>query len=800
MRLSTLLLCALFLFPLILLSQEPYSRATIHLNGHTPGELEAAGIDITHGIWDGKDKFTSEFSREELALLRRAGYSADILIADVQARYLEQNARLAQEMEFRSDSDSCDAVVAKQYPYAIPEHFALGSMGGFYTYEEMLDQLDAMAAEYPHLISARQPIGDFLTHEGRPIYWMRLSDNPDVDEDEPELLYTALHHAREPNSLSQLIFFMWYVLENYERDAEIRALVDHTELYLAPCINPDGYIHNQSTNPDGGGFWRKNRRDNGNGTFGVDLNRNYGFEWATGSGSSFNSGSQTYHGPGSFSEPETQAIRQLCLEHDFRIALNYHTFSNVLIYPWTHSGSHTPDQEAFGPLAQEMSYQNFYGTGTILETLGYLANGSSDDWMYGEQTEKDKILAMTPEVGASFWPTIDLIETNCLATMHMNLTGLRAVHNFALLDYPRITHVTGQEQNLDYTLRRIGLVDGTILLNLAPLSSNIVSTGNPLAYQLELWEPRAGSFPVVLSDDIADGEEVVLLLEMDNGTWVRRDTLRWTYFDGQSGYLDEISSAGEWQQDETGWGLTTEQYFSPPSSFTDSPGGDYELISENYLTLDKRIHIPDPERATLSFKAQWSFSREQPDYAQVLLSVNGGDFFPLCGKYTQRLYYTDVDWTPAYMNRIWPWVEEEISLAPYVEAGDSISIQFLMVSNGGIADGFYFDDLIIDLGETALTGPLALEPGDFNALSIYPNPAREQVTVELFVPGPLAAAPRLEVYNGLGQRVEVRLFPAAGRGKSRLLLDTRGWAPGLYWLRPSGGGGGAFGAQMLLKY
>ncbi|MCO6475959.1 MAG: hypothetical protein J5I94_05020 [Phaeodactylibacter sp.] len=797
MRLSTLLLCALILLPLALFSQAPYARATIHLNGHLPGELAAAGIDITHGIWDGQGKFTSEFSQEELRRLRQAGFSADILIADVQAHYLEQNARLAQELELRSDGDSCDAVVARQYPYAIPEHFVLGSMGGFYTYEEMLDQLDAMAAEYPHLISARQPIGDVLTHEGRPIYWMRLSDNPDVDEDEPELLYTALHHAREPNSLSQLIFFMWYVLENYDKDAEVRALVDHTELYLVPCINPDGYIHNQTTDPDGGGFWRKNRRDNGNGTFGVDLNRNYGFEWAAGSGSSFNSGSQTYHGPEPFSEPETRAIRQLCLEHDFRIALNYHTFSNVLIYPWTHTGEYTPDQEAFGPLAQEMSYQNFYGIGTITETLGYLANGSSDDWMYGEQTEKNRILAMTPEVGASFWPTIDRIEINCLATMHMNLTGLRAVHNYALLDYPKVRYVTSRVQALDYTLRRIGLADGPFTVNLAPLSSNVASTGDPRAYQLELWESRAGSFPVVLSDDIADGEEVVLLLELDNGTWIRRDTLRWIYFDGQSGYLDEISSAGEWQQEETGWGLTTEQYFSPPSSFTDSPDGDYELVSENYLTLNKRIYIPDPEKAILSFKAQWSLSREQPDFAQVLLSVNGGDFFPLCGKYTQRLYYTDVDWTPAYMNRIWPWVEEEVSLAPYVEAGDSISIQFLMISAGGTADGFYFDDLIVDLGESAISGPLTLRPGDFNTLSIYPNPAREQVTVELFVPDPPAGAPRLEVYNGLGQRVEVRLFPAADRGKSRLLLDTRGWAPGLYWLRP-GGGGGAFGAQKLL--
>lgn len=788
MKLSTLLLGILFLMPAVLFSQERYSRAAIHLNGQTPMELAATGIDITHGFWEEQRLFISEFSQEELGRLRQAGFTTDILIPDVQAHYLEQNERLAQQLSLRSGPDSCDAIAAKQYPFAVPEHFVLGSMGGFYTYQEMLDQLDAMAEEYPHLISIRQPIGDILTHEGRPIYWLRLSDNPDVDEDEPELLYTALHHAREPNSLSQLLFFVWYLLENYEQDAEIRALVDNTELYLVPCINPDGYLYNETTNPDGGGFWRKNRRDNGDGTFGVDLNRNYGFEWATGSGSSPVTNSQTYHGPSGFSEPETQAIRQLCLEHDFRIALNYHTFSNVLIYPWTNSGLPTADQHIFGPLAQEMSYQNFYQPGTIIETLNYLANGSSDDWMYGEQTEKNKIFAMTPEVGSSFWPTIDRIETNCLATMHMNLTGLRAVHNYALLEYPQVRYITSREPNLDYTVRRLGLVDGPFIVNLIPLSANVVSAGSPVAYQLEHWESRAGSFPVVLSGDITDGEEVTLLLELDNGAWVRRDTLHWIYFDGTSGFLDDISSAGVWQQEETGWGLTAGQYFSPPTSFTDSPDGDYELVSENYLTLNRRIHIPDPEEATLSFKAQWSLSRQQPDFAQVLLSVNGGDFFPLCGKYTQRLYYTGIDWTPAYMNRIWPWVEEEIPLAPYVNAGDSIAIQFAMVSAGGIADGFYFDDLIIGLGESAVSGPLTLEPEDFTAITVYPNPARGEAVVEVRFAEPFAT-PQLEAYNSLGQRVAaLPLRSTAGKGRTRVTVDTRGWQPGMYYLKVRGKG------------
>ena len=134
-----------------------------------------------------------------------------------------------------------------------------GSMGGYLTYDELLATLDEMVNLYPNLITARAPIGNILTHENRPIYWLRLSDNPNVEEAEPEVLYTALHHAREPNSLSQMVFYLWYLLENYDSDPEVKYLVDNTAMYFIPCINPDGYIYNETNDPNGGGLWRKNK-------------------------------------------------------------------------------------------------------------------------------------------------------------------------------------------------------------------------------------------------------------------------------------------------------------------------------------------------------------------------------------------------------------------------------------------------------------------------------------------------------------------------------------------------------------
>ena len=177
-----------------------------------------------------------------------------------------------------------------------------------YTFDEVLIELDSMRLLYPSLISAKQSIGTSI--EGKDIWIVRISDNPDVDEQEPEVLYTALHHAREPQSMMTLMYFMYYLLENYGTDPEATFLVENRELYFVPVLNVDGYLYNQQTNPNGGGFWRKNRHNNGDGSFGVDLNRNYGYQWGyDNTGSSPNPSNNTYRGTAPFSEPETQAIR-----------------------------------------------------------------------------------------------------------------------------------------------------------------------------------------------------------------------------------------------------------------------------------------------------------------------------------------------------------------------------------------------------------------------------------------------------------------------------------------------------------
>ena len=96
-------------------------------------------------------------------------------------------------------------------------------------------------------------------------------------------------------------------------------------MFFVPCLNPDGYIYNEEEDPNGGGMWRKNRRDHPNSNnFGVDLNRNYSYGWGT-TGISFTTNSDVYGGTGAFSEPETQALRWLVENYDFETACNAHS-------------------------------------------------------------------------------------------------------------------------------------------------------------------------------------------------------------------------------------------------------------------------------------------------------------------------------------------------------------------------------------------------------------------------------------------------------------------------------------------
>ena len=308
-----------------------------------------------------------------------------------------------------------------------PEHFVLGSMGGYLTYTEVVDDLERMHQLFPHLASEPFAIGSSVY--GRPLWAIKLSAAPELDEDEPEVLYNSLIHAREPAAMMVLHYFMWWLLDGYGTEAEATAILDSRELFFVPVVNPDGYERNRFSHPAGGGMWRHNLGSNG----GVDLNRNWSYNWAWDNlGSSGTPGLETYRGPAPFSEPESTALRDFMTQRNILSALHYHTFGNVLVHPFGYDHNTyapEPDRTRFSSVLAAMAEHNGFAVGSSTETVGYLVNGSAVDWSYGEQTSKPVIYGITSEVGGSddgFWPATERILPLARANLQANIVWARA--------------------------------------------------------------------------------------------------------------------------------------------------------------------------------------------------------------------------------------------------------------------------------------------------------------------------------------------------------------------------------------
>lgn len=786
-----------FLISHLLISQQnelQYSRVKIDLTQTTAMDIARLGLEADHGMYKKGRYLINDYSNVEIDVLKENNITFTILIEDVQAFYVAQNHEDVDHMhhnhsdEIYNESiqhrDLSDCVFgnANAQEYLTPQNYTYGSMGGYLTYSEALAELDKMVALYPELLSSREAIDTILTHEGRPIYWLRLSDNADVDEDEPEVLYTALHHAREPNSLAQMIYYMWYLLENYESNVEVKYLVDNTEMYFIPIVNPDGYVFNEISNPEGGGLWRKNRYAIDSTVFGVDLNRNYGYEWGfDNEGSSNNPNRDTYRGPEAFSEPETKAVRDFCNNHNFRIALNYHTFGNLLIYPWGFNDQPTEDHDIFTNFANLMTRENNYFAGTGVETVGYVVNGDSDDWMYGDTVSKPAIYSLTPEAGPQFfgfWPPEDQIDAINKSNVYQNLMAAHLLLNYGEAEeIDGVSFLTELEGDIDLVVKKYGLTDGELLLTVSGGDNLIIVNNDEVNFNLNHLEEQSVNVTYKISDDIEVGDELEFVLTLNNGQFVKTDTIRKTYLNGITNVVfeDAFNDVSSWLVSDT-WDLTTEDFVSSPTSITDSPNGDYEANLNLEFNLASPIDLSLAQNATLTFNAKWSIEAGF-DFAQVLASSDGITYIPLCGKYTTPGSGSQDFENPLYDGIQEEWIAEEMDLSDFV--GDLVYIQFRLVSDIYVeSDGFYFDDLKIETISETVSNENITASVD---LKVTPNPFSELVNVQISTERNFDNMD-IKMLNSLGQVVmEKRLMPSS-RNLNNLSFDTATMADGLYYI------------------
>lgn len=247
---------------------------------------------------------------------------------------------------------------------------------------ESVAAMDALVAAHPSLAMKVQYA---TTEQGRPLYGLKISDNVGLEEDEPAIFFIAQHHAREVMTPEIAFDIADRLLSGYGADPEITRWVDTREIFVLPGQNPDGtfYVFDHDKT------WRKNRRDNGDGTFGVDLNRNYPFHWGACGGSSGDTGSDGYRGPSPASEPETAGITALAAAQRPVISLSYHTYGEQVLIPYGCPGVHAAERAVFRTMSSDMAARlvsddgaHWYQPGAPWEIL-YGEDGETNAWFYG---------------------------------------------------------------------------------------------------------------------------------------------------------------------------------------------------------------------------------------------------------------------------------------------------------------------------------------------------------------------------------------------------------------------------------
>ncbi|MFQ5340705.1 MAG: M14 family metallopeptidase [Anaerolineae bacterium] len=276
------------------------------------------------------------------------------------------------------------------------------------TYDDMLSFFQARAVRYPQLFQLFD-VGDSWEKQSgranRDVYVVRVS-SPRGPAVKPKLFVVAEHHAREIITPEVAMNFVDDLLENYGQDATITWLLDHREVWVMPMANPDGHAHAAQMES-----WRKNTRrtdacagGSPPNSYGVDLNRNYGYQWGEEAGSSPNPCFLTYRGESPFSEPETQAVRDLVRDKDFDILVSLHSYGGLVLYPWAFTSHPAPDAADLSALAGRMASPAGY-TAIQATGIGYISSGDTTDWSYGELG----IPSFTIEVGGgSFWPACNV--------------------------------------------------------------------------------------------------------------------------------------------------------------------------------------------------------------------------------------------------------------------------------------------------------------------------------------------------------------------------------------------------------
>lgn len=781
----------LFLLPTFIRAQI-YQEVKIHAAPESIRTIAGLGIAVDDGIYR-NGIWQTMLSTEDVAKVRNAGFTIDIIREDYSKYIAERNQAAEQDVKEINSQIRTKSIQTTQYP--VPQHFELGTMGGYYSPDEVLNELDSMYLLYPNLIIQKTQLTPRLTVEGRIQYYTRISNTPTQNTNKPKIVYNALTHAREPMGMQQLMYFMWYLLENYSTNAEVKYLVDNLELYFIPVVNPDGYAYNYFTYPGGGGMWRKNRKDNGGGVYGVDLNRNFGYMWAYDDyGSSPNPGDETYRGPMAFSENESQNIRDFFMAQKFKMAYNYHTYADQTLYPWCYQTRMTSDSLTEMDFTDHMMAQNGYVTGPPGAIL-YNTNGDIMDWEYGDVASKPRIICFTTETGNSndgFWPLPYRIIPLAQENMYANLQAAHLTLPYAeVMDMGPVINPM-RDAYFHFEFKRIGLTDSAdYTITVKPLDSLLFASVGP-AKVIHFPEKQIifrDSIAYSLLQGIQIGQTYRFIWQINNGLTILSDTVTKYYGWPRVLLMDSCNTMENWTSPK--WNISTRTSHSAPSSIADSPTGPYNNNTNYSVTLTNSIPIGQSPVAVVEFWVRYGIEKSM-DFCELYTSMNNGvNFVSQATRYTNNGSIAQDFPNPIY-DGYRNWSQDRIVLP--AAANSEFLAKFRIHSDGDavIKDGMYFDDFKVSVVDMNYNG-IDLKGTFLGFISApIPNPASNHVTFDYQLPGNNSSSGSFQLFDTRGIVVkEVPVVAASGN----IRFSVESLPAGIYLYRICGN----FGSTAVRK-
>ncbi|MCX6156851.1 MAG: M14 family zinc carboxypeptidase [Ignavibacteriae bacterium] len=749
--------------------QEKYSKVRISLKTSADArKLASADLHLDGGINKPGEYFETWLSESEIALLNKSGVAYTVEIAD----WMEYYNRL----QSMSPAEFQKTFQMSQQEILISNHSIMGTMGGHLKVAEMITKVDSLRTQYPTLVSAKWSIGN--TYENRPMWTVRITKNPDVTTGRPEIWLNGVTHAREPLGMSNVLYYVYWLVENYNIDPIATYILNNREIYWTPIINVDGYYYNETTNPTGGGMWRKNRNPAMGGP-GVDINRNFGtynFWNSVNGGSSTTPSSDTYRGPSPFSEIETQNFRTFYNSRNFTVNLDYHTYGNYLIKPYAWCDpTPTPDDNVFNEYGSDIVAENHFLFGTPLGTVAYAVRGGDIDWCYsndstGHATHR---FGMTPEVGViGFWPPQASILPEAQTCLEMNkyytlvagdYVGLRS----ATLN--KASYLQSETGNLKVVFRNKGRVAASnVKVELTPLSGYLnVPTQIYTKPTLGVFVSDSVTFNFTVGATAPNNSVIYARLRLRQNDTVTMYDKNVSIFVG-NGYTILRDSAENGTTNfptMTNWSIVTNKYLSPTHSFKG-------VCLTN--TVSQMISVPLNVSSYPAVYLNWyqKYALETGyDMGFVDVSGNNGT------SWTRIATFNGLDSST--------WKLQSFNISSIVNGSTNMLVRFRDSCDSGVNwDGWYVDNINVTAFQTVPTSVGnngGVLPVKYELNQNYPNPFNPVTKINFALPKD--GFVKITIFDLLGREVRTLVNESKTAGYYSVDFSGENLSSGFYFYK-----------------